>query len=117
MSTITEIVKCLGDWEWHHVYDFHCKYRLSPGQVFTAINFLKELGLVDVSGEMVRLNFTSNNRGIKALRSMIRDRDASTDCKRSFSVASERVCEYNDDISKQDFLAFSRAVKIKPRLK
>ncbi len=72
---LKEISKILKDKNWHEIYEFHNKHRVSPTQIIESITLLSENKVIDLEGNKIRLSHNINNKGILLLNRLMK-----TDC-------------------------------------
>lgn len=54
-TPIAEMLRLLLNRKWRELYDFHQIHRLSPIELFQALERLTSLGIVQIDGSRVRL--------------------------------------------------------------
>lgn len=51
-----EFIRILKDRDWHDLYEFHEKYRLSPALIYDVVEYLLEINAVNKFGTKIRLS-------------------------------------------------------------
>jgi len=72
---LKEISKILKDKNWHGIFEFHDKHRLSPVEIIESITFLTGNNVVDIKGNKIRISSNINNKGVLLFNRLMK-----TDC-------------------------------------
>jgi hypothetical protein len=69
---LKEFISILKDKEWHRIYEFHDRFRISPLQFVQSIRILKEYKLIDMKDTSIRLSLSIDNNSFLILNRMMK---------------------------------------------
>jgi hypothetical protein len=69
---LKEFVLILKDKEWHELFEFHDKHRISPVELIKCIQFLQEYELIETKGESIRLSQGIDNNNVLLLNRLMK---------------------------------------------
>ena len=72
-TAISEILRHIDDGDWHDVFSIHERFNLSPSRIFVAIQYLKELCLLEENERRIRLKITDDLTLLSEVRDIFLD--------------------------------------------
>lgn len=75
---LKELINTLKDKEWHDLFEFHEKYRLSPVQILDALNTLLKFQIVIRENNKIRLASNLENQHMAFINSFQKTKKPAT---------------------------------------
>ena len=69
---LKEFISILKDKDWHNLFEFHEKHRISPLAFVESIKFLKEHQLIEMKEKSIRLSLCIDNKGVLLLNRLMK---------------------------------------------
>lgn len=89
-TSISEVLSVINDSNWHSLFSIHQRYGLNPVEIYEAVKFLEELGLVEIRGKEICLAKTIETDALARIRHLL--------LKRKFSLEPLQELSYNEAV-------------------